>query len=44
MAYALTEYELLYKTLSVVKGQILADFMVEHGMKEVEVCTVEEDM
>jgi ribonuclease HI len=43
-AYALTEYELEYKTLSAVKGQVLADFMVEHGMEEAEVCTVEEDV
>jgi ribonuclease HI len=42
-AYALAEYELDYKHLCAVKGQVIADFMVEHGMEvEAEECTVEE--
>jgi hypothetical protein len=43
-AYALTEYDMDYKPLSAVKGQVLVDFMVEHGTKEAKVCTVEEEM
>jgi hypothetical protein len=43
-AYALTEYELDYKPLSAVKGQVLADFLVEHGIEEEEVCAVDGDM
>jgi hypothetical protein len=43
-AYTLTEYELDYKPLSAVKGQVLDDFMAEHGVEEVEVCTVEGDV
>jgi hypothetical protein len=43
-AYALTEYELDYKPLSAVKGQVLANSMAEHGVEEAEVCTVEGDV
>jgi ribonuclease HI len=43
-AYALAEYELDYKPLSAVKGQVLADFLVEHDIEEEEVCTVDGDV
>jgi ribonuclease HI len=43
-ASALTEYELDYKPLSAVKGQVLADFLVKHDMEEEEVCTVDGDV
>jgi len=34
-ALALTEYSLTYKSLKVVKGQIVADFITDHSIVEV---------
>ena len=33
-AYALVEYDLAYKYLRVVRGQIIADFIVEHWIND----------
>ena len=32
MAYALIEYDLTFELLKTLKGQVLADFIVEHGI------------
>jgi hypothetical protein len=32
-AYAMVEYDLKYEPLKAVKGQVLADFIVEHGVQ-----------
>jgi hypothetical protein len=32
-AYALIEYDLTYEPLRALKGQVLADFIVEHGIE-----------
>jgi hypothetical protein len=32
-AYSPVEYELLYEPLRVVKGQVVADFIVDHGVE-----------
>jgi ribonuclease HI len=32
-AYALIEYDLIYEPLRALKGQVLADFIVEHGIE-----------
>jgi hypothetical protein len=39
-AYALVEYELTYEPLKAVKGQILADFIINHGIANDDVCLV----
>jgi hypothetical protein len=31
-AYTLIEYDLTYEPLKTLKGQVLADFIVEHGI------------
>ena len=31
-AYALIEYDLIFEPLKTIKGQVLADFIVEHGI------------
>ena len=31
-AYALIEYDLTFKPLKTLRGQVLADFIVEHGI------------
>jgi hypothetical protein len=42
-AYALVEYDLKYESLKASKGQVVADFIVEHMIDiEQDVCTVEE--
>jgi hypothetical protein len=33
-AYALIEYDLAYETLKSMKGQVVADFIVEHRIKD----------
>ena len=33
-AYALVEYDLVYESLSAVRGQIVADFIVEHRIND----------
>ena len=33
-AYALVEYDLAYESLRAIKGQIVADFIVEHQIKD----------
>jgi hypothetical protein len=32
-AYTLIEYDLTYEPLRALKGQVLADFIVEHGIE-----------
>ena len=32
-AYALTEYDLAYESLRAMKGQVIADFIVDHRIK-----------
>jgi hypothetical protein len=32
-AYSLVEYDLMYESLRVVKGQVLVDFIIDHGVK-----------
>ena len=34
-AYALVEYDLAYEYLGSMRGQIIADFIVEHRIKDV---------
>jgi hypothetical protein len=42
-AYTLVEYDLTYETMGAMKGQVLADFIVEHHVKvDDEVCMAEE--
>jgi hypothetical protein len=42
-AYALIEYDLRYKPLKAMKGQVIADFIVDHNVHmDDEVCLVEE--
>jgi hypothetical protein len=33
MGIALIEYDLTYEPLRALKGQVLADFIVEHGLR-----------
>ena len=33
-AYALVEYDLAYESLKFVKGQIIADFIIEHRIND----------
>ena len=33
-AYALVEYDLAYESLRAIKGQIVADFIVEHQISD----------
>ena len=35
-AYALIEYDLAYKSLCSMKGQVIADFIVDHRIKDEE--------
>jgi ribonuclease HI len=39
--YSVVEYELSYEPLQVVKGQVVANFIVDHGIKEEGMCLVE---
>ena len=32
MAYTLIKYDLTFEPLRILKGQVLADFIVEHGI------------
>jgi hypothetical protein len=42
-AYALVEYDLRYETLRAMKGQVLADFIVDHNVEmDSNVCIAEE--
>ena len=34
MDYALVEYDLAYESLRAIKGQIVADFIVEHRIND----------
>jgi hypothetical protein len=44
-AYTLVEYDLVYEALGAMKGQVLADFIIEHHVKvDAEVCMIEEGM
>jgi hypothetical protein len=40
-AYTLVEFDLVYLPLWAMKGQVIADFIVEHTVVEEEVCVVE---
>jgi hypothetical protein len=40
MAYALIEYDLAYESLASMKGQVIADFIIEHQIDD----TLELDM
>jgi hypothetical protein len=33
-AYSLVEYDLMYEPLRAVKGQVLADFIVDHNIED----------
>jgi hypothetical protein len=33
-AYALIEYDLAYESLKSIKGQVIADFIVEHSINQ----------
>jgi hypothetical protein len=33
-AYALIEYDLAYESLKSIKGQVVSDFIVEHGIDQ----------
>jgi hypothetical protein len=39
-AYSLVEYELSYEPLKAVKGQAVADFIVDHKVKVDDACLV----
>jgi hypothetical protein len=39
-AYSLIEYELSYEPLRVVKGQVVADFIVDYEIKDDDICMV----
>jgi hypothetical protein len=42
--YALVEYDLEYMPLTMVKGQVIADFIMEHNIESCkDMCVVEED-
>jgi ribonuclease HI len=38
--YSLVEYELSYESLKAVKGQVVADFIVDHGVEMDDACTI----
>jgi hypothetical protein len=39
-AYCLVEYDLVYESLKEVKGQVVADFIIDHNVKIDDECCV----
>jgi hypothetical protein len=38
--YSLVEYDLDYEPLQVAEGQVVADFIIDHGVEENDTCLV----